>query len=303
MQINPELVSEKLEKLSMVRSASQLDHEIIKIIEIKSINHEQIDVKNIFNFESEELYIKLKVHLESLKDIFESYAMIGDKTDISNISLSGYIKFINDCELIYENQSAFIKKELIRLKFHSNFNQENELKNLNDSNNYNNNNLSNVKSNANFLDNIPKGKISKNDICIVFYYVCGLRKAENPNHNSNLNTTRNYNNVYEQQFFQRSADFTERSHLKSSRQVQLSKMNFPIFLKSFEFLAKKIHPNLDSEKAFESFLDVDLANILKNKAETVTLKKNLVDNLLNLRGDEIVNQNFILNLLYHIYHF
>ena len=269
----------------MIRSASKIDHEIIKNIEIKSLNHENIDLPNIFNFESEELYLKLKHHFESLKDIFESYAMIGDKTDITNLSLSGYIKFMNDCELIYENQNAFIKKELIRVKSYPNFNQVNQAKNLDDNNN---NNLSNVKSTANFLHNIPKGKISKNDVCIVFYYVCGLRKAEIQKYNSSLNSSRNFNDVYEQQFSQRTADFSDRSYLKSSREVQLSKMSFPIFLKSFEFLAKKINPNLDAEKAFERFLDVDLANILKTKSETVTLKKNLVDNLINLRGDEIV---------------
>lgn len=293
MQINPELVSEKLEKSSLVRSASKLDHQIIKNIELKSINHENIDLKNIFNFESEELYLKLKHNLDSLKDIFESYAMIGDKTDITSLSLSGYIKFLNDCELIYENQNAFIKRELIRVKSDLNYKQINQSKNLDEQNYNNNSNLSKVKSTANFLQNIPKGKISKNDICIVFNYVCGLRKAENPKHNSSLNSSRNFNDVYEQQFSAKTADFTQRSFLNSSREVQLSKMSFPIFLKSFEFLARKINSNLDPEKAFERFLDVDLDNMLKTKAETVTLKKNLIDNLLNLRGDEIVTNDFL----------
>lgn len=279
------MINEKLEKVSLVRSASKLDHEIIKNIEIKSINNENIDVRTIFNFESEELYLKLKHNFDSLKDIFESYAMIGDKTDITNLSLSGYIKFLNDCELIYENQNAFIKKELTRVKSDINFYQVNQSKNLDQ-----NNILPNVKSHANFLQNIPKGKISKNDICIVFNYVCGLRKAENPKFKSKMITitSRNFNDINEQQFSQKSGDFSERSHHNSNREVQLSKMSFPIFLKSFEFLAKKINPNLDPEKAFEHFLDVDLANILKTKSETITLKKNLVDNLLNLRGDDIV---------------
>ena len=262
-----------------------MDHEIIKNIEIKSINNENIDVHSIFNFISEKLNLKLKDNLDSLKDIFESYCMIGDKTDISNLSLSGYIKFLYDCELIYENQNALIKKELTRVKSEANFNQINQSKNYLKKNNINN--LSNVQSNPNFLQNIPKGKISKNDICIVFNYVCGLRKVENLKHNLSLNTSINLSDTHDYQFSAKTADFTERSHLNSSR-VQLSKMNFPIFLKSFEFLAKKINPNIHSEKAFELFLDVDLDNIIKTRAQTVTLKKNLIDNLLNLRGDDIV---------------
>lgn len=294
-QINPDFITEKIQKSSLNRSASKLDHEIIKNIEIKSFNNENIDLKSIFNFESEELYLKLKHHLDSLKDIFESYCMIGDKTDIANISLTGYIKFLNDCELIYENQNAFIKKELIRVKSEAILNPLNESKNFQENIKFNN--LSNVKSMVNIKHNIPKGKISKNDICIVFNYVCGLRKAENPKFNFSLNSSRIFNDSLEHQLSTRTADFTEKSYLNSSRIVPVSKMSFPIFLKSFEFLAKKINPNLDSEKAFECFLDIDLANILKTKTETITLKKNLIDNLLNLRGDDIVIINFFIIFL------
>jgi len=282
---------DKSQKKSIVRSASRIDHEIIKNIEIKSSNNENIDIRTIFNFDSEGLYLKFHNHLENLKDIFENYSMIGDKTDITNLSLTGYLKFLNDCELIYENQNAYLKKELNRVKSNPNFNNiddHNKLLETRPTKNlyFNNGNLSHVKSNMSLFNDIPKGKISKNNICIVYKYLCGLRKCENLN---NLNNSyRRFEEKQEAQISHRVSDLNEKSHLKSCRDPQLQKMNFPIFLKSFEFLARKIYPNSGQEKAIEQFLDNDLVNILRNKSQTVTVKKNLIDNLLKLRGDEIV---------------
>jgi hypothetical protein len=226
--------------------------------------------------------------------------MIGDKTDILNLCLSGYVKFLNDCGLIHENQNAFIKKELNRIRSEPNFN--NIINNPNFDNDYIQ--LSNVKSNANILNAIPKGKISKNDIYIVFNQVCGLKNFENKKRNQ---SQVNSNSFVEGEFSKRSIDLSEKCYLNTNREFQLSKMNFPLFLKSFEYLSKKIHWNSFPEKAFELFLDVDLSNILKIKSETITLKKNLIDNLMNLRSEEIVFDNFyfkslkkflIINLIY-----
>ena len=247
-----------------------------------------MDIRTIFIFNNEELYEKIQGLTEIFKDIFESYAMIGEKTDTENLSFSGYIKFLSDCELILENQDILHKKGLRRIKSDAKLNLSNSTST--DPNNINNQkNIKSVhaKSSVNIFEKIPKGKIKKSDVYIIYNYICGLRNFDSSVKIKNqFDKNKGIINEFQNCFNVPSLE--EKSYLNSNTEVKLLKMNFPIFLKSLEYISRKIRPRLSNEDAFEKFILEDLNNIIKNQTESSTLKKNLIEILLNLRTDEIV---------------
>lgn len=271
---------------------------MLKSIQIKNQKHQSLEITEIFSFNSEETYKKINNILDNLKDIFESYAIIGDKFDYYNLSISGYIKFLTDCELIFENQSAQIKNELSRI---------NSLAYMDLSNNYSpkaserqsriEDYLLRAKSSlSRKIENIPKGKLNKNDIYIIFNYICGSRNFDK---SEKIKTyfDKNPGSIKDIKNCHFVPDLSEKSILKSSREVQVSKMNFTLFLKSFELLAKKIYWQASIEEAIGKFIDIDIAPLINNKSKNKTLKKSIIEKLLSLRADEIVTL-LLINLFY-----
>jgi hypothetical protein len=67
------------------------------------------------------------------------------------------------------------------------------------------------------------------------------------------------------------------------------KMDFCLFLKSFEYISRKIYPDVNLDHGFALFLDIDLKNLLeKRKEEIFNDKKKITERWNSLKREEIV---------------
>jgi len=67
------------------------------------------------------------------------------------------------------------------------------------------------------------------------------------------------------------------------------KMDFCLFLKSFEYISRKIYPDVNLDHGFNLFLDIDLKNLLeKRKEEIFNDKKKITERWNSLKREEIV---------------
>ena len=96
--------------------------------------------------------------MENLKHIFEAYSTIGFKTDFYNMTLSGFIKFASEAEIIQQREinnkkASGVPKSPVINRINYTSHKENKLSKLNEDYNYNVNYNTNYKKN-NFNNNI-----------------------------------------------------------------------------------------------------------------------------------------------------
>ena len=209
-----------------------------------------------------------------MRVIFDEYSLIGDKNNLLDLSLSGYIKFLQDCGLLNNN--------------------------INQNLNLNSNLHSNLNSNKKILDNknnIIRGdkktttiKLTKNDIYIMFNDICGIKNfdfsksiryqfKDNSSNIIDFSECKNYVNLSDRKY-------------SNSKDVKIQRLNFSLFIKSFEYLAKKIYPDLSNESSFIKFFQDYIINFIRKKSQ-FSLKKKIISSFEKLKTDDIVMKNNI----------
>lgn len=332
---------------------------------------EIIDIKLIFpylndsNYES--LYEKLSAGMDDLKHLFEAYSTIGFKTDIYNMSLSGFIKFGAEADVILKKEFTIrdsglniskctgvginkidyashfqtnklklneVNEDKISVDYNT-INYENENNNDNDKNKFieslrdserkNSGKTSNRKRTASFDSeavnekqaitsndnsiikadminntniningiNTKENKIFKSDFNMIYFYLCGLQNFDASKKIRNqFDKNAGYNPNFENSLKGPSLD--NKNLMKADKDLKPLKMNFTLFVKSFELIATKVYKEIDEAQALEMFFDQNLSQLLKKKKiEGNSSKQNYLAVLNDLRRDDIVNINFL----------
>ena len=233
------------------------------------------DLRSLMSIIPEE-YIKLEGKLEILKEIFINYCNYGCKINNQKLSFSSYLKFLRDCEIVYKPLSAKeIEMKKMEQKKYSNREEKDKSHDKNSKFSYKKEYK--IKS---FFDgenefvkekmppvkkmNIPKGKILESDILVIFYNLTGIIIYLTKGHknfdnsekiktqfdkNTGINVSIEHNlNLY-------STLIDPSKSFKISNENSPLKMDFCLFIKSFEYLAKKIHPEVNLDQGFNSFLE------------------------------------------------
>jgi len=251
----------------------------MKIREIHKIpdNYTDIDCSMIFSFNDEKIISKMNSNLFVLRELFETYSNIGDKMNFYNMTFSAYLKFLKDIDII-ENDRTGNKIIISKISSLRQFSKSP-------------NRMSTVsKSNSNFFNGISKSnlkrKISEQEVSLIFQTLCGMKNFDNiklkqqfnKNSGSPLRITENNINV----------NFEKSSSFGRTQNSIPNKMNFFLFLKSFELIAHKIYPELSIDNALDSLINDKLEVIFKDTFETYTAKRSLLEMLTFLKREEIV---------------
>ena len=145
-------------------------------------------------------------------------------------------------------------------------------------------------SNSNFFNGISKSnlkrKILEQEASLIFQSLCGVKNFDNiklkqqfnKNSGSPLRITDNNSNI----------SFEKSSSFGRTQNSIPNKMNFFLFLKSFELLANKIYPEMSIDMSMESLINEKLDTIFKETFDTNTAKRNLLEMLTFLKREEIV---------------
>ena len=79
-----------------------------------------------------------------------------------------------------------------------------------------------------------------------------------------------------------------RNLLKADKELKPLKMNFFLFLKSFDLISNRIYKEYSSDQAIELFFEHNINLLINKKFEVSSTKKNNLDILNQMRREEIV---------------
>ncbi len=215
--------------------------------------------KNTYDNECEKMRNLLKIKgdafemisskFDIIRDVYIYYSEMGNKLNYDKMSLTSFKKFIHDCGVVAEMQkesSILDTSKLIKIKSLS--------KSPIRKNNFDDVNLSNAftksfNKNSNFK--APQGKLFESDINIIYLHLTGPKNFDNSlqikNHfNKNYGFTGNFEGN-----LTKAIVIDKKENTPSDNPS--NKLNFLLFLKSFEFIAMKIFPELKLDDAVEKF--------------------------------------------------
>lgn len=231
----------------------------------KSRRNESIDIKSIFSFHEENTFSQLENYNETIKNIFNEYCLIGEKNNSLDISLSGYLKFVQDLNLIKDSKGFNINNTIL---------------------NNNNNNINQVRNKL----------FTKNDICIIFNDICGIKNFES-SRKIKTQFSNNSTNIIDFSDCKNYANLSHRNYSFTSRELKSQRMNFSLFLKSFEILGRRLYQEETNQNAFNKFFNeifLEFLNKKKFNSSTNSLKKNIFENLEKIKAEEMLNLKEVL---------
>jgi hypothetical protein len=257
--------------------------------EEKEINSHSLsqDYRSILSIKSDEVIEKFNNNIETFREIFDLYAQIGDKF-CSLMSLSGFTKFIKDCNLVYQPIAKFNfnKSVLSSMKSYSKSPIRADLpyQGSSSSQNIHKNRFSRYNS---AMSSIALGKLVESDISIIYSNLTGNKNFPNSEKIKNqFDRNKGYTPNFEE-----CISSPRFGHL-NSRKVSIenvlpTKLNFNLFLKSFELLATKLHPEMEFEEAVCFFIEHDIVDLKEHS--DINSKKNILEALAYIRREEYLD--------------
>lgn len=262
-----ELVNDKA-KARMLKEAS-----IIKEIHSKNTK-EDYTLRKILSIDSNSYKLLLE-KLSLLKDLFISYTRYTDKLSFNKLNYTAYIKLLKDARLVESSSEAN--------RFRSDIWKNKDVKNSQD---MGLRGISNDKSNTSMLtkqsidiksyrksialavDSV-KGKLTETDVSLIFQHLTGPKNLEK------MNSTIDKNKGVSVSFLDSQGITIDKNNkIKTSHNSLLHRLDFYLFIKSFEIICLKLHPNAKLNSAFKHFLEEDLREILAKRKEISVLYSN-----------------------------
>jgi hypothetical protein len=247
-----------------------------KAKEIKEIHKKGSDefynIRKVMSINDENLEI-LESKLSLLKDIFISYTGFSDKLSFMKLNYSAFLKFLKDSNLVENSKEA----NVLRDKY-----GKSSIKTISSSpvKNY-----SYRKSIMNF-SNTKKGKLTETDASLIFQALTGPKnKHVDYSKDELLNKDSIDMNIKKSTLQGMVID--RKTQVKKSSNI--NRLDFFLFIKSFEMLAMKFYPNSKLNYAFKEFLYVDMKGILDNRKNvSVLYSQEMIHAIKALKQDSIV---------------
>lgn len=300
----------KKEKYSNLNSNMSLNllnftnfHEIANSDVIKNYNRNpnKFLLRQIMTI-SDETYSLLEPYLENLKELFEEYSKMMDKMNTSKMSFSLYQKFLRDYNIMrLSNSDKIIDKKSMKMdksQIHifSIKSREPYLKTKNFSKsplrtkNFISSSEKNFHSRLGTQYNSNQKYLNEIDINIVFESITGFKNFDNK---KNIHKQFNKNPGVSDEIGQisNSCYIDKPNILHPNTSNMPHKLDFFLFIKSFELLALKLYPNDENDVNYSmnKFIEINLTyitHIFKEKFKSV--KKEIKDILEEIRTHEIV---------------
>lgn len=244
------------------------------IKEIHQNSNELTSIKEVMSELNEENLNLLETKLGLLKDIFISYTGYSDKLSFMKINYTAFIKFLKDSKLVGSSKDA----NEIRDEYN-----KSTIKTISNS----------PKKNANYRQSLinfadtRKGKLTETDASLIFQQLTGPKnKHSDYNENEMLNKTNIDMKIKDSQIQNIMID--RKTQVKNKQCI--GRLDFFLFIKSFEMISLKFYPNSKLNYAFKHFLLVDMKSILENRKNvSVLYSKQMVFAIKALKEERIVS--------------
>lgn len=259
------------------RVSTIIDRKLIKEFNTMSM----ADVNKVKKFElkkflnlNQDLIQLIEENLEGLSEIYLQYSRISDKTTFNRMALSSYIKFLKKADIImsipdklkkfYLALGNSIMKKQFNVSQIKQFNakekssiSQNQATLTDDEKLY----QQKISLLVNSRINKKEGKISEGEASVIFYSLTGPKNFDNTKKiklqfDKNSGTQLNFGDT-----FQTAASFDIQTKLKLQQNIP-SKMDFFLFLKSFEVIAARLYPENTLNDAYFKLFTTKIQPIL-----------------------------------------
>lgn len=249
------------------------------------------NLRSILSVSNEVIQI-IEEKLEVFKEIFSTYAKIGDKLNFNKLNYTGFLKFLKDCDVIYLSSLSSNKSS-------SQLNPNNSARrpfspNRNVMSSPSANSLKNSQRAAN--SNIINGRLIESEAYCVF---CNLTGYQNFDNTTKFKNYFNLNKGFAPKIGEstNSAKLTRSKLLTTTKTNVPLKMDFTLFIKSFELIGKRLYNGKSLDEAVLSFienvktvLNQNFKKLIAQKEEELNNGKRLIIELLQtIRKESIVN--------------
>ena len=227
------------------------------------------DVLSVSDKVKEEIIYKI----EKLSEIFLKYSKINNKLEYNRMSLSSFVKFLEDADLIvqvpeykknkYRKISDDIMSRTLTISTIKQF--ENTLKYSVSCNDIAlskeeidyKKNVSRIVNTSRKMQN--KKRLNISEVSLIFSSVTGSYNF--PSYLNHIKNQFKENNDFEKMSlndFTKKADYFEPKEEFNSQKDVPKKMNFALFIKSFELIAVKLYPKMLLDDAVLMFLELKI---------------------------------------------
>lgn len=261
------------------RLSTVVDKKLIKEFNSMSIldaKHKKFDLKKFLNL-NPELVQLIQENIEGLSELYLQYSRISDKTTFNRMSLSSYIKFLKKADIImsipdqlkhvYLALGNSIMKKQFNISQIKKFDVKEKISisqncpTLTDDEKIYQKKISLL---VNSRKNVKEEKISESDASVIFYSLTGAKNFENTQKLKSQFDKNSGSKVTFGEFYSTAKSFDISSQLKLQQNVP-TKMDFFLFIKSFEVLAAKLYPERTLNDAFFKLYTNKIQPILPEK--------------------------------------
>jgi hypothetical protein len=224
------------EKTTMDIPNSKQSKEIIQ----KTTRNVEIDLGGLMKV-SPEMMERIESKLEILRDIYLTYSRFGDKLNFNKMNFAGFLNFLKDLDLIYIS-----KKDSNSEPFSSR-----TIKSPSSCMSYRSNLTSPIRKKT---GQMFKGKMIESEAFCIFSSLTGIK---------NFDTSTKYKNHFDKNRgftpgigeSGRTTNIEKNSSLTSIKSNIPLRMEFNIFIKSFEMISLKMYPEMNLDDAMLNFLE------------------------------------------------
>ena len=273
------------------------------------------ELKKILNV-SPSIQNEIINNIESLSEIFLKYSKIYNKLEYNRMSVSSFIQFLKDANILYfipdEQKNNYRKLSNTLLRKNNNFSEilknNNTIKfNLTCNNIITNEekkykkNISQIVNTNNFQD-----KISISEASLIFF---SLTNSNNfPSNKNKIRTQFDKNtgnkSINMNSYIEKTFCFDTKRENYIQKNIP-NKMNFILFIKSFEPISEKLYPEMSLDDAVSNLLNKKIIPFIQEKKINIIDSEEMKEALAKLNNVNI--QKFLIDLakvihpLYTIY--
>jgi len=206
---------------------------------------------------SKDIAEKMIDDISTYKEIFLNYCAFGEKINYDKLSYTGYVKFLRDCDLIYDpvidherdRIASIVKQKTKSIRL----NRSSMVGTNRSKNKFGNSLRRSLRSHTHHKTGAGKGgRMLESECNILFQNLTGVKNFDKEGEKSFSYANKTFNKMYESK---RTPKIGSKSLFENSKEVTYGKMDFKLFIKSFETLAKKVYGHKDLDRAIKTLLD------------------------------------------------
>jgi hypothetical protein len=220
------------------------------------------------------VYNLISQNIHALQGLFERYVNIGDKMNFNNINLSGFHKFLKDLNIIEKETSM----KVINITMNTSRSPWKSSRNTSTL-------LSPRKAETTLNTSNIGRRLKESDAEIIFNTLCGLKHFELEKTKHLFNRNKGFSTRIDNLQFSAKID-THRKSLAVNSTSLPGKMNFNLFLRSFENIGIKLYPYEDKANAVLQFFNQYIYKVIAKDIKS--LKNSIIEMNATLKRDDIV---------------